>query len=458
MKQYQSFIFESAGFDEEAHSIRLQYSLDGEVSFTEQLILPKTVSLKHINRPDVQQALRALHIIGGVSYFKTCLPPTIAFRYKDKELSASDAEFWNTVYTNGLGEFFYKNKIKPEGVVNFTSNDGVVGRESRDIKEADSAPNPRPKTQDPKLLVPIGGGKDSLVTIELLRTAGHNITLLRMGHHPYIDEMARVAGLPLISIDRKLDGKLFDLNEEGALNGHIPITAYLCCLSVVIALLTDHQYVALSNERSADEGNTTIGGFDVNHQWSKSTAFENLFNEYLHQHVSADITVFSMLRPLSEVQIAQQLVKHERYLPLFTSCNRNWHMKDKKKMQTRWCTQCPKCAFAFVLFAPFLDMSGLTQIFHHNLFNDAELLPLFRELLGVEGHKPFECVGTAKEVAAALYLAHETGDYEDTLAMKMFAADVLPSLKNPEEIVEECLTSASIESVPEPFKPIFAEL
>jgi len=471
MKQYEKFIFDSVGFDDVARAIELRYSLDNEIDFVEKLILPANVPLRTLEEHDTQQAIMALHIIGGISYYKTCLPPKIDIAYGG--LTKKEADFWTAVYENGLGEFFYKNKIDPAGVVNFSA-------------EAETVPMPLPphKTKT-KVLVPIGGGKDSLVTIELLRKAGYDITLFRMGHHPYIEEMARVAGLPLITVNRHLSDALFKLNEEGALNGHIPITAYLCALSVIIAQLTDHTHVVLSNERSADEGNLSLDGRDVNHQWSKSLAFETMFNEYLRSVVTNDVTVFSLLRPLSELQIARELSNYPQYLPLFTSCNKNWKIRKPAPLRSSsseghtsqsresgglprvalsetksevWCCECPKCAFGFVLFGAFLPKEKVLEIFGTNLFENEELLPLFKELLGIEGHKPFECVGTAKEVSAALLLMQKREGWEKTPVMEMFVKEALPKIKNPEDIIEESLTSHPLDSLPAEFRPALTKV
>ncbi len=470
MKQYQSFVFESAAFDEPTHSIELRYWLDNEIEFVERLVLPANVPFNRCKDPEVLRALQALHVIGGISYYKTCLPKKIELR--NQKLSEPESTFWKTVYENGLGEFFFRNNIDPTGIVNFPCHTELGEVRHKEGMVRGSSELTMTPHHDTKVLVPIGGGKDSLVTIELLKKSGFQLTLLRLGHHPYIVEMARTAGLPMITIERKLSGALFDLNAEGALNGHIPITAYLSCLTVIIALLTDHPYVAFSNERSADEGNFKHGDRDVNHQWSKSLQFENLLNEYIHTNISPNVTVFSMLRPLSELQIAHELVQYERYLPLFTSCNRNWHIRPHHKslpqggrntrvtsgVGPRWCTECPKCAFSFAIFAPFLEPDEMKQIFNHSLFEDEALLPLYRELLGIEGHKPFECVGTAREVAAAFLLAHKTKQYDDTAAMKMFIAEALPHIKDPKEVIEESISSASLESLPAPFKPLIENL
>jgi UDP-N-acetyl-alpha-D-muramoyl-L-alanyl-L-glutamate epimerase len=446
MKQYQTFIFESIDFDEQARSIELNYSLDGEIQFTEKLILPKNVPLRNLREPHVQRALSALHIIGGISYYKTCLPKKIEIPYRT--LGKDEAAFWNTVYEKGLGEFFYKNKIESKGVVNFVGTD----KSPQPAVSSSKADNKKPK-----VLVPIGGGKDSLVTVELLKKAGCDITLFRMGHHPFITNMAQVAGLHLVNIERHLSKELFELNEQGALNGHIPITAYLHCVSTVIALLMDQDYIALSNERSADEGNM-IEGLDVNHQWSKSLVFENMFSEYLRTYITSDLTVFSLLRPLSELQIARELSKHDQYLDHFTSCNKNWKIIKGTPMENRWCCMCPKCAFAFVLFAGFLPKKKMIEIFGKDLFDDAALLPMFKELLGIEGHKPFECVGTAKEVAAAFFLALKTGEWDDTWAMKMFVSDAQPKIKDRVAVIKEALTTGSTKNIPDVFRTVLKDL
>jgi hypothetical protein len=39
------------------------------------------------------------------------------------------------------------------------------------------------------------------------------------------------------------------------------------------------------------------------------------------------------------------------------------------------------------------------------MYEDTTLIPLFRELAGVDGHKPFECVGTNEEI---LWSMHES--------------------------------------------------
>jgi hypothetical protein len=361
------------------------------------------------------------------------------------------------VYTKGLGEFFYRNNLDFHGLINFPKS------ESRSPN-----PDPAPPTSPPppkKLLVPIGGGKDSIVTAELLKKHGYDVTLLRIGRHPLIEEAARVAGLPLLSIERRLAPELFELNEQGALNGHIPITAYLSILSTVIAELYGFDAVVMSNERSANEGNVEYLGEMINHQWSKSLEFERMFRTYLHG-IHFEIEYFSLLRPLSELAITKIFAGLPKYFPVVTSCNKNWRLAatlsptpsptggGARGEGIKWCGTCPKCASAFATLAAFLPREQLLATFKKNLFDERVLQPMYRQLLGIEGFKPFECVGTPEETKAAFFLAHERGDLNETKAMQLFLAEVLPTLKRPKELVAEALKLSGDHCIPERFLPL----
>lgn len=440
MKTYDRFLFESYSFDHKEKRIELTYSLDGEVSFTERILFhPETPLVNLTGDPAFERALFALHLIGGVSYYKTCLPKTIEVR--SGTLSPLQAAFWNDVYENGLGEFFFKNDIDFRGLIQFPALADEPALTS-------TSHSPRKRA-----LVPIGGGKDSLVTLELLKKGGVESTLFRMGNHPLIATMAGKANVPLYTVERHLDGQLFKLNADGALNGHVPITAYLSILSVIVAMLTEHSAVVLSNERSASEGNVTLHGKEINHQWSKSLAFERAFQGYLKTFIGTDIEYFSLLRPLSELHITQLLTSNRQYLELFTSCNANWRIV-KEKPKEKWCGTCPKCAFAFALLSAYLPKEQLVDIFRKNLFEDASLLPLYKELLGLEGHKPFECVGTPEETEAALLLAHDRGEFDGTLVMDLYVKELRGKRKDPEDMVKSLMMPTTDHAVPTAFQSL----
>ncbi len=404
MKAYETFIFDSYEYNPDIGEIRLRYTLDDDISFTEILQVPKGTYGKNIEELD--SALFALHLAGGASYFKTCCPKNIEVR--SGNLNKEQADFWDTVYENGLGEFFYKNEIDFRGLIHFP---------------VASAPSPSPSPvsvegSSGRTLVPIGGGKDSIVTIENLRKdETKNITLLRMGSHPLIDECVSVSGLPCITITRKLPRKLFEMNEQGALNGHVPITAFLSALSVFIAKQQGFDEIAMSNEKSANEGNIEYLGKEINHQWSKSEEFETMFTKYIQNYIDPNLKYFSALRNKTELEIAEDFAMLPQYFHCVTSCNKNWKVAGKMQ-EERWCGTCPKCTFVFALMAAHLKKDAVLRIFEKNIFEDASTIPLFKQLLGTEGFKPFECVGTPEETQQAFGMIRDRGEFDETPVLK----------------------------------------
>ncbi|TSC79370.1 MAG: Uncharacterized protein G01um101425_650 [Candidatus Peregrinibacteria bacterium Gr01-1014_25] len=453
MQTYERFVFEAYRFDAKSARIEMDYVLEGagdgsgDVRFTETLQLPRQgLKSRGIPRQLLHRALFALHLIGGVSYYKTCLPRSIVIR--SGALTEDQARFWTEVYENGLGEFFYRNDIDFTGLIRFPAT-------------AAETPEPMHVKRDTQtVLCPIGGGKDSVVTIELLKSAGVPAVLLRMNAHPLITQAARTAGLPLLGIKRTMAPELFSLNEQGALNGHVPITAYLHFLGLVAAFLYGHGAVVFSNERSANVGSLMFHGREINHQWSKSLTFERLFQEYVGRFITPDILAFSLLRPLSELAIVQRFATHPQYFTCTTSCNTNWKLKTQssrlKAGAIPWCGQCSKCAFAFAMLAAFLSAEQAASIVGSNLFESETLLPTYRQLLGIEGVKPFDCVGTPEETRAAFCLAHKRGDMEGSAAMRMFVAEALPDITDPDALVRACLVPNPDHAIPPDYSTILA--
>jgi hypothetical protein len=371
----------------------------------------------------VQRALFAMHLAGGVSYYKAFCPNNIMVRSGD--LDAQQAEFWNTFYTHGLGEFFYQNKLDFRGLINFP-----VTKNTAEML-------PKTTVKPTKTLLPFGGGKDSIVTMQLLQRHGIRPTIFRLRAHKYIDELADLTDLPRITVERQLDPLLFTLNNQGAYNGHVPITGYITFLSIVVALLSGHNSIAFSNERSADYGNVDYLGMTVNHQWSKGIEAEKLVTDYIQNFVTNNVLYLNPLRPLSELKIAQMFASYPAYFAHTTSCNQNWLMLDKNPHQGAWCGHCYKCCFIFALYAAMLPGATVVKMYGKNLFEDETLLHMFRQLWGAEGIKPFDCVGTPDEMRAAMYLALKKPEFAETPIGHNFKNHVV--LKNPDELVAEIL-------------------
>ncbi|HRN71069.1 MAG TPA: endonuclease domain-containing protein, partial [Candidatus Woesebacteria bacterium] len=183
--------------------------------------------------------------------------------------------------------------------------------------------------------------------------------------------------------------------------------------------------MVVSNERSANYGNTEYLGETINHQWSKTAEFEVLFQNYVKKYITPDITYFSLLRSYSEYKITQLFAEYPSYFGIFSSCNKNYAIHTDLP-HTKWCGACPKCAFVFIMLAAFISKEKVLSIFGQNLLEKESLLLTYKELLGIEGVKPFECVGTPEEVLLAFYKTYTKGEYNNSIVMKMFESEVLP--------------------------------
>jgi hypothetical protein len=426
MQHYDRFIFESYDFDSKSRSVALRYSLDERIHFEEVITLPDGLPTNH-DHPDLQAALFALHLAGGASYYKTYCPKTI--EVKSGTLTVEQAEYWNQLYTHGLGEFFYRNKLDFRNLVSFPHNN-----------IAKPKPQPRNPKSVHKLLVPFGGGKDSVVTTELLKQVDVEQSLFRVRPHRLITELASRAKLPLVEVERKLAPELFTLNESEAYNGHVPITAYIAFLSIVVSLLYGYDGVVFSNERSSSYGNVDYLGMAINHQWSKSQDAEEMLESYVSRFITTQVTYLNIVRPLSELHIAKLFATWPAYFPLATSCNRNWLLSDQDDHASHWCGTCPKCAFTFALLSAWLSETVVSSIFGHNLFEDESLLPLYRRLWGLEGFKPFECVGTPEETGSACYLAMSKPGFAGSAVIQDFTDRILPDMPDPDGQVAQLLT------------------
>lgn len=384
-KQAGRFAFTSCEYDMASGEAALAYEVDG-LELVETLTFPWQPWPADASRQAAfLSALELLHLIAGISYYKAGLATTIAVG--DDRLDPALSGFLNELYTRGLGEFAYVNQLDLSGLSLFQANTNAAPR-SVDLDLPERA------------LVAMGGGKDSLVCLELLRGAGIEVQPVCVGGAALIGDTVRAAGLPLIRIGRRLAPQLADLNEQGAWNGHVPVTAINSAVIVCAALLYGYRYVVFANESSADEATlTTAQGLEVNHQYSKSLAFERAFAALIHRRVSPSLDYFSLLRPFGEAAIARRFAALDRYHGVFSSCNRNFHL-DGARIKGRWCARCPKCRFTALALAPFLAPADLKAIQGGDLLDDKEQLGGFRQLCGLGQDKPFECVGSVAESRA----------------------------------------------------------
>ena len=375
--------FPSYAFDPSTGIATFHYELAGPapLTFTETIEFPPA-------GPPPEHFLRVLdllHVVAGVSYYKVGAPPRIE---APVPVPAEAAALFTAVYTQGMAEYAYRNDLPY--VLDLVVETPGVAPAAAPVDNADGRP-----------LSPVGGGKDSIVTLEILRAAGLDPVPFSVNPNPVITAVTAASGLPGLAARRRLDPRLFELNKAGALNGHIPVTAINSLIAIATAALHGLGPVVMSNERSASDPNLIWNGHEINHQWSKGVAAEGLLRAAVTAYAGLTEPYFSLLRSLSELHIAQLFARHTAYDGVVTSCNKAFKLHDPT---VRWCGDCPKCRFVFLAMAPFMDRDRLTGIFGTDLFADPAQVPGYLELLGIDAHKPFECVGEVEESVVALSL------------------------------------------------------
>lgn len=382
IKKYDTFIYDKFAieYEEEKIKINFYYEIIGLKKFTHKLEIP--VSNENINKSYVEKLAFNIGLLELVSYWKSTTSKKLEIRCG--QITKEQESFFRKIYFHGLGEFFYLNNLNPE-YENFIT-----------IKSAGPTYNTDITYEGKGNLICIGGGKDSCVSLSLVNKQDTNCFIINP--KPVMLECAHIAGYndnEIIKVKRVIDKNLIELNNEGFLNGHTPFSAMVAFVSYLAAYLNNKKYIILSNESSANEAN--VIGTKINHQYSKSYEFESDFQEYSKKYLGGNIKYYSFLRPLTEYQIGMLFSKYDQYHPVFKSCN-----VGSKDATWHWCCNCSKCLFVYCLLAPHLYKDKLIAIFGEDLFEKKSLLQTFKELLGKENVKPFDCVGTFEEINYAI--------------------------------------------------------
>jgi hypothetical protein len=432
--------FTYVGFEIEPEADRVvcRYRLD-EQDFAEVVGFPGGGDW---SSPAVTEAARLLFLLTGVSYYKAGAPPVVDLG--ETALTATELEFLRDFYLDGLGEFAYRNGIDLRGL-EFVA---------QPLKRNHTAEY-QPRQKSP--LVPFGGGVDSIVSVELIRPFAENPALFvvnRPGDRfDAIEEPAKTTGWPMVRADRSIDPTILRSRELGYLNGHVPVTGIISAITVLAAVLEGRDAVVLSNEWSASSATLYDHGRPVNHQYSKSEAFEAAFRGVLAEALGDGLQYFSLLRPLSEVWIAARFAEQPQYFDHFRSCNKAF-LIDQAKRYDHWCGVCDKCAFIDLVLAPFVDEKDLAKIFAKagaEPLRNPELIDTFRRLLGlVPDAKPWECVGDVSESRVAARLALQRADRADDEILRTLVAE---AGNHVDPAPEELLKPLGRHFVPERYQP-----
>ena len=389
-KDYPEFIYHGYQIKEEKERICLEYDFEipGLSSFHPTWEFPKKdeENRKYADDSTFRNLAFSLGMVELISYWKTACPPKVIV--EAGALTAEQILWWKDLYFNGLGEFYYTNGISEnqEDFMEIVSAGQEISADALSDRRLEGC------------LVPVGGGKDSAVTLSLLK--GEKETnccyiINPRGATLKTVERAGYGEVQMYCVKRTLDKNMLELNKQGYLNGHTPFSAIVAFSATIAAYMEGKKYIVLSNESSANE--STVEGSTVNHQYSKSFRFEKAFHDYEAEYIGSGTYYFSMLRPLSEFQIAGYFAKCREFHDIFRSCNAG-------SKEDKWCGHCPKCLFVCLILSPFLSGEEIIRIFGRDMLNDPDMTEDFRKLTGMEKEKPFECVGSRDEVNAAISL------------------------------------------------------
>ncbi len=496
-RQAHAFRFVGCDYDAASTTASLRYAFDDGAELVERIVFPDAPALPREREAAFASALRLLHLVAGVSYYKAGVPEHIVV--DGAALDADSAGFLDEIYRHGLAEFAYQNAFHKLGIdlrerICFPAIDRIsrAGGDAEPFKssgELDSRVRGNDVQRDrggddesektalksalhenagmaataPALglprrtLVPIGGGKDSLVSVEMCKRINEPATAVWIGDSALIAACAARTGLPLLNIQRKLAPELFDYNRAGAWNGHVPVTAINSAILICAAILYGFDAIAFSNERSASSATLEYDGQQINHQWSKGLVFERSLRAHVLKHIACDLDYFSLLRPWSEVAVAHAFAKATHYDDVFSSCNRNFRILGAHPAD-RWCGQCPKCHFVFLALAPFVAKPRLLRIFGRNLLDDCALAPGFDALLEYRDHKPFECVGEGRESRAAMRALGLRAEWREDALVARFATEILPQLDAEDLAIEPLLRQSTDHCLPTRFASLLTAL
>lgn len=402
-KKYPKFIYEKYSWKISGPNLEIffDFRVPPSIAFQPKIVVRnvKESQIRRVGERVLENLIFHLGLIEIPSYWKATLAPTIEVRAG--YLNGEQIKFWKDLITKGMGQFFFENKInftKPNSLRIISKNHNLT---KKDIVKYCVL---KEKLKN-RVLVPVGGGKDSIVTLGKLKQRKKEINGFVVNPTKAVKDVLKVAGIkkPIV-VERKIDPVLLKLNQKGYLNGHTPFTAVLSFLSVFCGVLFGYKNIAFSNEKSADEGNLRYRGKIINHQWSKSSEFEKGFKNYCKKYLVKGVNYFSLLRPYTELEISRMFLKYPQYFSVFSSCNK----------AEKWCGNCPKCLFVYATLYPYLEKEEILKIFGRDVFENKKLLPTMRALIGQGSHKPFECVGTEKESKLAFSLclkkAKKTGE------------------------------------------------
>ncbi len=414
MSQAASFTFGTYKIDSTRSIISFTYRVEfmggSTRTYIDRLMFPDVTSemWNKVPKEVLEPTLQSLLLMLGINYWSVY--PTPNMHIDGFALTREQATFWDSLYLNGLAEFFYDMKMDFRGLIAFP------------FDEARVAPAPAQCDLPTRALLLNGAGKDSILSAEMLRAENIPFDFFAFAPTPAHTRIGKLVGAKTITVTRRRDARINAVNHFRASSAY-PSVSTFTFIATLLAEVLGYNSIIFSNERSADFGNLTYLGLEVNHQWCKSSEAEKMINDYIHRYITPDISNSSLLRKYSELEIVRQFVQYPKYLRYFTSCNTYfWLPRIQQRLlrKSYWCKQCPKCMFLFASFSAFLPRKEMIKIFGADLYADKRLVSYVKRTLGIEGYKPLDCVGEPEEMILAMHYASRTNAYANDISMKIF--------------------------------------
>lgn len=358
-------------------AIRYHYSFEGQ-QFTRGHDFNEAVTINGFSDDPVFARLLAYSAIADSIY-------TFGLGYYDEirlpfSLDATELAFFEKVFLNGLAEFRYVNNLPIRQSVAFGWD-----ADARPIADGLRLDSTKPLAQ--RAFVLNGGGKDGAVAVEIAKELGIDLAWFTSGAAESRSRIVDISGVSEWALAQRVtDGYI---KENSVLKGHRPMSFYVSMIASLAAYVTDRRYVIAANEYSASFPNLEVDGFWVNHQYSKSSEYEELLGA-LFEHAAIPVRYFSITRPLYELQIVRIFARYTQYHPYFLSCNRGMS-------NDAWCMSCAKCAFVIGAMYVYNEPSAREQWGDpRQLFASNNLVDELIELINPDS-KPLECIGTLAE-------------------------------------------------------------
>ncbi|HSV87199.1 MAG TPA: hypothetical protein VLH61_01000, partial [Bacteroidales bacterium] len=162
-KEFPCFVYENytVNFSSTELTLGFVFRVEEKYIFNPTLRFPLHIFRKDITAKSLEIFAFHIGMVEMISYWKAFCSPKILV--KPGRLNSAQERWWKKLFIHGLGEFFYTNRIEIQG-------DGLF-----EFYYSESAPiieksNPAHLTEG--LIVPVGGGKDSVVTLELFKKSG----------------------------------------------------------------------------------------------------------------------------------------------------------------------------------------------------------------------------------------------------------------------------------------------